>query len=236
VQHGPLPSLFARNAAIEKHGVQQLYSAKHGPQFAVLAKLRSGEPFRLVAPLITAEQALFVEQQLEKALGLADFAVEGELGGEDVNVDGKQPSGAGSGAALALVIPVFVVAMVGLFLFAASAEVSGRLSASGVLGSWTFEPDDCNSGQHEGFGGVTLKASSQRGREVRIVRDPVRGNLVVVAVQGKPNHVISAESCPRVVINVHRGNTNINDVWTQDGNATLECPELSGSVKFEGCH
>jgi hypothetical protein len=236
VQHGPLPSLFARNAAVEKHGVEQFYSAKHGAHFAVLAKLKSGEPFRLVAPLVTAEQALFVEQRLEKALGLADFAVEGELGSEELRVDGKPASGAASGAVLALVIPVFVIATVGLFLFAATAEVSGRLQASGVLGSWTFEPDDCDSGQHEGFGGVILKSSSGGGRQVRIVRDPVRGNLVVVAAPGKPNHVISSESCPRLVINVRRGNTNINDVWAQEGNATLECAELSGSVKFEGCH
>ena len=235
VRHGPLPSLFARNAAVHKHAVEQLYAAKHGPQFAVLAKLRSGDPLRLVAPLITAEQAMFVEQQLEKALGLVDVAVEGELGSE-VSVDGKAPAGAAGGAALALVIPAFIVATVGLFLFATSAEVSGRLQAGGVLGSWVFEPDECNSGQHEGFGGVTLGVSSEPGRKVRIVRDPVRGNLVVIAEPGKPNHVISSESCPRLVVNVRRGNTNINDVWTQDGNASLECAELTGSVKFAGCH
>lgn len=236
VKHGPLPSPFARNASLEKGRVEQLYASKLGPQFAVQAKLKAGEPLRLVAPLVTAEQALFVEQQLEKALGLVDVAVDGELGSEARSVDGKQPSGAASGVVLALVIPVFIVATVGLFLLVASTEVSGRLQASGALGSWTFEPDDCDSGQLEGFNGVTLVSSARRGLRIRVVRDAVRGNLLVVAMPGEPNHVISTESCPSLRVDVRRGDTNINEVWTQNGSATLECAELSGSVKFEGCH
>lgn len=236
VEHGPLPSLFARNAATEKPQIEQLYATTHGAAFAVQAKLKSGQPLRLVAPLITAEQAMFVEQTLERALGLADFAVEGELGSLAVSVDGAQPKGARSGAVLALVLPLFVVAIVGLFLAMTSTDVSGRLQAAGALGAWTFEPDDCSSGQLEGFAGVVLESSKTPGQVVRVVRDPVRGNLVVVASSGKPNQVISAETCPRLVVNVRRGNTNINEVWTQDGSVALECPELSGKVTFEGCH
>jgi hypothetical protein len=240
VQHGPLPSPFARNAAATKSQIEQLYSGTHGAAFAVQAKLKSGEPLRLVAPLVTAEQAIFVEQTLERVLGLVDFAVEGELGSDAVrdavNVDGKQPAGARSGALLALLIPVFIVSTVGLFMFVASSEVSGKLQASGALGAWAFEPDDCNSGQLEGFGGVVLKSSKDAGRVVRVIKDPVRGSLVVVASSGNANHVISPETCPRLVVNVRRGNTNINDVWTQDGNVSLECKELSGSVSFSGCH
>lgn len=240
VQHGPLPSLFARNAAAVKSQIEQLYAAKFGAAYSVEAKLSSGQPLRLVAPLITSDQALFVEQTLERALGVADFAVEGELGGElgtaPVNVDGKPPAGARSGSALAILIPLFVVSMVGLFIFISTPDVSGRLQAAGTLGTWSFEADDCDSGQLEGFGGVTLKSSKARGRVVRLVKDPVRGNLVVVASPGAPNHVISSETCPGLVVNVRRGNTNINDVWTQDGNVRLQCPELAGSVTFEGCH
>lgn len=236
VQHGPLPSLFARNAKAVTAQIDQLYSTTFGSAFAVQAKLKSGEPLRLVAPLVTAEQAMFVEQTLERRLGLADFAVEGELGSHAVSVDGKQPTAARSGAALSLVIPLFIVGIIALFLFMASTEVSGRLQAADNLGTWAFEPDDCNSGQTEGFGGVILKSAKEPGRVVRVVRDPVRGNLVVVASPGKPNHVISPETCPRMSIDVRRGNTNINDVWTQDGKVTLECKELSGTVTFAGCH
>jgi hypothetical protein len=236
VKHSPLPTLFARNTAAVKSQLEQLYATKLGSAFAVEAKLKSGPPLRLVAPLITAEQALFVEQTLERALGLVDFAVEGELGAAAVNFDGKPPAGARSGATLAVVLPLFTAAVVGLFLLVTSTEVSGRLQAAGVLGNFSFAPDDCDSGQLEGFGGVTLKSSKAPGRLVRVIRDPVRGNLVVVASPGAPNHVISLETCPGLVINVRRGNTNINDVWTQDGNVSLQCPELTGAVTFEGCH
>jgi hypothetical protein len=236
VEHGPLPSLFARNAAVEKSQLEQLYGTTFGSGFAVEAKLKQGPPVRLVAPLITAEQAIFVEQTLERTLGLVDFAVEGELGAVAADVDGKQPAGARSGAVLAVVLPLFIAAILGLFVFVSSTDVSGRLQAAGALGDWAFEPDDCDSGQLEGFAGVILKSSKMKGREVRVVKDPVRGNLVVVASSGTPNHVISSETCPGLVLNVRRDNTSINEVWKQDGNVKLDCQELTGSVTFEGCH
>jgi hypothetical protein len=231
VKHGPMPSLFALGASAKKSDIDQLYSAKHGALFAVLAKLKSGETSRLVAPLVTAEQALFIEQQLERTLGLVDFEVEGEL-----NVEGKSPAGASSGAALALLIPVLIGGFIALFVMMTSTEVSGRLQASGALGSWSFQPDHCSSGQREGFGGVVLTASGHPEHAVRVVRDPVRGDLVVVVSQGQPNHVLDGKACKSFVANVNRTNTSINEIWAVDGSLTLECSELTGSVKFETCH
>ena len=51
-----------------------------------------------------------------------------------------------------------------------------------------------------------------------------------------PNHVLTGESCSRFEVNVERTNTNIDEIWAMDGSVTLECSELSGSVKFAGCH
>jgi hypothetical protein len=234
VRHGPLPSPFARNATVDKSNIEQLYAAKHGNLFAVLAKLRSGEPLRVVAPLITAEQALFVEQRLEQSLGLVDVAVEGELG--DESFQGGRPAGAAAGTALVFVIPAFVVGTIALFLWVSSTDVSGRLRASGSLGLWVFEPDDCTSGQREGFGGVVLTTAAHPERVVRVVRDPIRGNLVVVATDGQPNHVLDDQSCRRFETSVERTNTNINDIWAVDGSLTIECPNLVGSAVFAGCH
>jgi hypothetical protein len=236
VTHGPMPSLFGRNRSLEKSNIDQLYAAKYGALYAVFAKLRGGHEVSLVAPLVTADQAVFIEQQLERALGLVDVAVAGELGSEGVSVAGKNPAGARSGAALSLLVPVFIAGMLGLFFMMANTEVSGRLQASGALGSWVFEPDDCVSGQREGFGGVVLTASKAPERVVRVVKDPVRGQLIVVASSGKPNHVLSGESCSRLDASAERTSTNINDIWVVDGKATLECNGLSGSVTFEGCH
>jgi hypothetical protein len=238
VRHGPLPSPFARGTSIAKSDIAQLYAAKYGALFAVEAKLKSGKTQRLVWPLVAAEQALFIEQQVERALGLVDVAVAGELG-DDVEaavIAGKSPPGARSGITLSLGIPILIVSTLALFFIMIDVEVSGRLQASGALGSWSFEPDDCNSGQREGFGGVILMASKQPGRVVRIVKDPVRGNLVVLAGPGSPNHVLASDGCSRFEVNVERTNTNINDIWAMDGALSVECTGLSGSVKFEGCH
>jgi hypothetical protein len=238
VRHGPLPSPFARNTAIAKADIAQLYSAKYGALFAVEAKLKAGKTQRLVFPLVAAEQALFIEQQVERALGLADVAVAGELGNEveAAVIAGKSPPGAKSGITLSLGIPILIVSMLALFFVMTNVEVSGRLQANGALGSWAFEPDDCNSGQREGFGGVILISSKQSERVVRVVKDPVRGSLVVVAGPGDTNHVLASDACSRFDVNVVRTSTNINDIWAMDGTMTIECAVLSGSVKFEGCH
>jgi hypothetical protein len=236
VTHGPMPSLFGRKRSLEKKNIEQLYAAKYGALFAVQAKLKGGHDVSLVAPLVTADQALFIEQQLERALGLVDKAIMGELGSEGVSLDGKRPAGAAAGGFMALAIPLLISGILGLFFLVGSTEVSGRLQAGGALGSWVFEPDDCVSGQREGFGGVVLTSKKQPEHVVRVVKDPVRGQLVVVASSGKPNHVLSRESCTRLDASAERTSTNINDIWVVDGNMTLECGDLSGSVTFEGCH
>jgi hypothetical protein len=236
VRHGPIPSLFGRNRSLEKRSIEQLYAATYGALFAVQAKLKGGHTLTLVAPLVTADQALFIEQELERALGLVDMAIAGELGSEGVSLAGKRPAGASSGAFLTLAVPLLIAGIAMLFFITASTEVTGRLQASGALGSWVFEPDDCVSGQREGFGGVVLTASKQPERVVRVVKDPVRGELVVVAAPGKPNHVLSGNSCSRLDASAERTNTSYNDIWLVNGKMTLECNDLSGSVTFEGCH
>ncbi len=238
VRHGPLPSLFGRSTDIARSDIAQLYSAKYGALFAVEAKLKSGKTARVVAPLVAAEQALFIEQQVERALGLVDVAVAGELFDDApaAFIAGKSPPGASSGITLSLGIPILIAGMLALFFVMTNVEVSGRLQANGALGSWTFEPDDCNSGQREGFGGVVLMTSKQPERVVRVVKDPVRGSLVVVAGPGSPNHVLGSDACSRFEVNVERTSTNINDIWAMDGALSIECTGLSGSVKFEGCH
>jgi hypothetical protein len=64
----------------------------------------------------------------------------------------------------------------------------------------------------------------------------VRGSLLVIASAGQPNRVIAQDSCSRFQVNVNRTNTNINDIWVVDGNLSVECEQLAGSVVFEGCH
>src|SRR5690606_29270816 len=122
--HGPMPSLFGRPRRLARERIKQLYAASFGGLFQVKAQLVEGMEVDLVKPLVSAEQALFVEQQLEKVLGLVDYAVDGELGGATPpSIDGKPVAGGSSGAALGLLIPVFIGGMLTFFYFATKSEV-----------------------------------------------------------------------------------------------------------------
>lgn len=236
VTYGPLPSLFGLKQTLARANLKQLFTAKFGSMFAVKAQLTDGNEVYLVRPLISAEQALFVEQQLEKVLGLADFAVEGELGSDALTLQGDPVKGGASGALLGLLIPVFIGGTITLFYFMARSEVTGALEASAPLGSWSFQPDDCASGQHEGFGGVTLTSEKSPGRAVRVVMDPIKGMLVVAITPGQKNQVFDDEQCRVFHVQVERSNTNINDVWGMQGKTNLECPGLRGAVSYAGCY
>ena len=237
VRHGPMPSIFGRNKRIPREQIKQLFAAKYGQHFAVAAHVTDGSTLRLAAPLVTEAQALFVEQQLEQELGLVDFAVEGELNHEaHISIEGKPLAGAKSGAALALAVPAMIAGTLGLFFLMAKTDVAGQLRASEPVGSWQFSPDDCVSGQRQGFAGVVLTSSQTPERRVRLIDDPVKGPVLVVAEQGSRNRVFEADACKVLLIHVARSNTQINDIWAVQGSSTLECPGLSGGFTFDGCH
>lgn len=236
VKHGPIPTLLYRNKSVSASDLRQLYAARFGAVFAVKAQLVDGSVEDLVRPLVTAEQALFVEQQLERVLGLVDFEVPGELGADyPAAVAGPGAKTAGAGAAL--LIPLLIAGVVGLFLFVNSPTLEGSLTASGELGSWVFTPDDCSSGQRAGFSGVELSSSAHPSHRIRLMRDPVRGNLVVIddSSQSRPI-VLDTDACRRLGLSVRQADTSINDVWVMEGSARLDCDQLSGSVTFDGCH
>ena len=87
VWHGPIP--WPGNCVIPTSDLEQLYcqmdvhhhSNNSGPGFSyrVNAILAGGKKIKLVSGLTDADQALFIEQQIEKRLGIADRTVGGEL-------------------------------------------------------------------------------------------------------------------------------------------------------------
>jgi hypothetical protein len=237
VSHGPMPSLIARKRSFERAKLKQLFAIEFGSLYAVRAELSDGSHADLVAPLVSAEQALFVEQQLESVLGIRDYAVLGELGQpEPLHVAGEPVPGAKSGAGIAILLPILLVGgVLFFFLFAASAELEGELVASGEVGNFRFAPDDCVSGEREGFGGAELRSSKDRGHVIRVVKDPVKGTVVVLT-GGGPNHVFEARNCKQFIASVERTSTNINDIWVVEGGITLDCPGLTGAISFAGCH
>lgn len=239
VSHGPLPNLLFRPQSLPTPSVRQLFAVAEGGSFMVKAQLADGKETKVVWPLMSNEQAIFVEQQLERALGLVDFEVPGELNSAlPAALAAPGEKGAAGGAALALIVPVTIAGALVMFFAMGASEVQGSLVAKGDTGTWTLTPDDCSSGQLSGFFGVELTSSAEPGKVVRLTRDPVRGNMLIVDEAGasRPKLVLDAAACERLNITVNRTSTSINDVWVVEGQASIACPGLTGDLTFSGCH
>lgn len=85
IRHGPLP--WFGNFICDSSAIEQLYckeNISHGRQgssttYQLWANLRDGTSKKLIGSVMDIEQVLFVEQRIEKALGIRDKAVGGEI-------------------------------------------------------------------------------------------------------------------------------------------------------------
>ncbi|MBN1344564.1 MAG: hypothetical protein JXQ73_17875 [Phycisphaerae bacterium] len=85
VRHTPLP--WPGNHRIETAGLDQIYCTeeiRHGEDnasfnYVVNAKLTDGRKVKLLTGLDEPDQALFIEQQIERHLGIEDRPVRGEM-------------------------------------------------------------------------------------------------------------------------------------------------------------
>jgi len=85
VTHGPLP--WFGQKSLGKEDLQQLYSkeivygGRNGPSYSysVQAVTRKGQVIELVPGLSSKEEALFIEQEVEKYLRIEDEPVRGEI-------------------------------------------------------------------------------------------------------------------------------------------------------------
>lgn len=86
VRHGPLP--WRGNHAVPTMDLDQLYVTEHvshsrnggsSVAYQLNARLRTRRTIKLLSGLEEADQALFIEQQLERHLGIEDRPVGGEL-------------------------------------------------------------------------------------------------------------------------------------------------------------
>ena len=87
VRHRPLP--FLGNKTLSASDIKQLYAKKKisrrlegdtSVTYEVHAITHGGRNVKLVRGLDSSEQALFIEQEIEKYLGIQDAPVKGELG------------------------------------------------------------------------------------------------------------------------------------------------------------
>lgn len=239
VRHGPLPSLFYTARRVPVADVEQLFAAPFGALFEVGVVLRDKTRVPLVRPVVSEEQALFVEQQIERRLGLVDVEVAGELGSSLPLPDPVEAAvKPGAGGAIAVVPALAMIVVVAAVVFGAlGTELEGTLRFSGTrTGDVTFTPTSCDSGQLAGFAGVELGADGNPGLVVRLVEDPVQGDLVAVQRAGQTPVVLKMSDCDSMRIEVSRTSTRINGVWSLQGSASFACKELVGELRFSGCH
>ncbi len=85
VRHGPLP--WPGNKEIDAHDVKQLYGKEKisrsrnstSVSYELRAVTKSGRNIKLVGGLESQEQAIFIEQKIEKYLRIEDVAIPGEI-------------------------------------------------------------------------------------------------------------------------------------------------------------
>ncbi len=199
VTHGPLPSLMFRPAHVRGEHIEQLYAARFGALYEVKAALRDGTKLSLLRPLVSPEQALFVEQQLEAALGLTDAPMEGEL-------ERGTPAVASKGGALALAIVPLVVLPVGLVFWMGTSHVEGAFEGSGEQGAWSMAPTRCASGEPYGYFGVDVAPGSDTTTFARLLQDPLQGQVVAIHRPGVAEQRLTAADCDVFDVEVVRTN------------------------------
>jgi hypothetical protein len=87
VRHRPIP--WFGNKELEGSNLKQLYAKEKlsysrnstSATYEVHAITHNGQNIKLVGGLETSEQALYIEQEIEKYLGIEDIRVKGEIGG-----------------------------------------------------------------------------------------------------------------------------------------------------------
>ena len=87
VRHGPIP--WIGNKQLEVSNLKQLYAKENRSQsdgdtsklYEVHAITHNDLNIKLVSGLKTSEQALYIEQEVEKYLGIEDTPVKGEFSG-----------------------------------------------------------------------------------------------------------------------------------------------------------
>src|SRR5256885_1002806 len=114
-------------------------------------------------------------------------------------------------------------------LLACGPSLGGSLDASGSLGTWTFVPHDCRSGDKREFNGVDLFDGD---RAVRLVVDPSKGPTVTLASDrdlARPDDIFARPVCSQLDAHVN------DDNGTVAGDFTITCPNLAGEIAFDNC-
>lgn len=136
------------------------------------------------------------------------------------------------------------------FMGKGCSKTEGNLVSKGEpVGTFTFEPDACRSGQRMQFYGAVILGKDKHAGAVVIIEDPIKGKIVKIEVPGScqpPDY----EKCKEVVIDpaacsvydmaVKKSMTTVNNIRLIDGHLRLNCGfkeggSLQANLNFENC-
>jgi hypothetical protein len=153
---------------------------------------------------------------------------------------------------------IFIIPLVALqiaifgyfFLGKGCSKTEGNLVSKGEpVGTFTFTPDACRSGQRMQFYGAVILGKDKHSGAVVVIEDPIKGKIVKIEVPGScqpPDY----EKCKEVIIDpaacnvydmaVKRTSTVVNDIRLVDGHLRLNCEfkeggSLQANMTFENC-
>jgi hypothetical protein len=110
-------------------------------------------------------------------------------------------------------------------------RTEGRFEASGVGAvPWSFAAEECESGDHEGFFGVTF-VSQDKQHAVRVVRNPIGPMTVAIASPQDPEVYVPLD-CKAVVGSIRRTGIRVNHVPVVTGEVRFLCEGLRGAAIF----
>ena len=154
---------------------------------------------------------------------------------------------------LIYIIPLVAlqIAVAGYFVMGKGcSKIEGNLVSRGEpVGTFTFEPDACRSGQRMQFYGAVILGKDKHSGAVVVIEDPIKGKIVKIEVPGScqpPDY----EKCKEVIIDpaacnvydmaVKRTSTMVNDIRLIDGHLRLNCGfkeggSLQANLIFENC-
>lgn len=137
------------------------------------------------------------------------------------------------------------------FMMKGCSSVTGSFTATGEpLGTFTFVPKQCRSGQRLGFFGAVMLGKGQQDGALVAFLDPVKGKVVKVEVPGScepPDYekckevIIDPKYCSRYDMKLDRTSIMVNDIVMVEGSLDIECSfpgggSVSGKLTFDRCN
>ena len=129
-----------------------------------------------------------------------------------------------------------------LVLTACSNELKGDIQVTYKGQSWTVTPDECISGQRQGFFGVDARQSGKDDALVRVLNDPRTNFTLRLNVPGTGESILvePGEGCQPFDLTVDRQNSSVNNVTNVQGHIRVTCdrPDLKikADITFANCH